>query len=179
MTEPEHSEKLLHEPVVLCRRLVNRSVHFQLPTAKRQDCPPLFPWLAYKMLPLPHRQCRQVTGQSMTRTHSLHQRQDTHEYFKLFGRQFPIFYQCLWFSQESFCNSNPEDLSVSRKALNTNRQNEWIYCKNQGYGDVSSAREHSSIVKQQELFIWSILKEFQTRSLAGKAMTYTTSMTQL
>lgn len=84
----------------------------------------------------------------MTRTQSLHERQDTHEYFKLAGRQFPVFYQCLSFSKESFCSSNPENLSVIRKAMNTKRQNKWtlkkIYCKNKGNGENSSAREHNS-----------------------------------
>lgn len=65
----------------------------------------------------------------MTRTQSLHERQDTHEYFKLAGRQFPVFYQCLSFSKESFCHSNPENLSVIRKAMNTKRHNEWTLKK--------------------------------------------------
>lgn len=39
--EPVHSEELLCELAVLCRRLADRTVCLGLPTAKNQDCQPL------------------------------------------------------------------------------------------------------------------------------------------
>lgn len=92
VTEPGHSEKLLHELGVLCRRLVNRTVHLQLPTAKKAKTVHLcfHDWHT--------RHCHYYIGSAgklqgrawQEHKASIKERQDTHEYFKLVGRQFPI-----------------------------------------------------------------------------------------